>query len=294
MPARPASKFSRPIARLAEPGVWELARTTPPPELRAYVREYVGWWEEAPAPIVRREPPTDIVPVIISFGSRVRIFEGGNESRWAEHRSFTTGLYDRFVLVGTDARSSGLQVNLSFLGARLFLGQPLGDLVNLTVSLSDLFGSAAGRLSDELQSAAGWPERFAVLDRELVARIRAARAPAPLVARATSRLVETAGQVSVSALVAAAGCSQKHFIAQFRRELGLTPKRLARVLRFGRAVSRLKRGGADLATIALDCGYYDQPHFDRDFKAFAGLSPSALLETALPSGGFDAAPGSGR
>lgn len=266
-----------------------MARTPPPPELAAYVREYVGWWERAAQPIVRRELPTDLVPVIVSFGSPIRVFDAGADSGGSQLQSFTTGVYDRFVLVGTGLESGGLQVNLTFLGARLFLGRPLGALVNSSVPLTDLFGRAAAHLADELQSAPGWPERFAILDRELVARMREARRPSPVVLRASHRLLASGGSVPISVLLAEVGCSQKHLIAQFRSEIGLTPKRLARVLRFGRAIERLKSGRVDLAALALDCGYYDQPHFDRDFKAFAGVSPSALLATALAAGGFEAA-----
>ncbi len=61
---------------------------------------------------------------------------------------------------------------------------------------------------------------------------------------------------------------------RFREELGVPPKALARILRFERAVGRL-RAGDDLAALALDAGYYDQAHFNRDFRAFAGATPTA-------------------
>jgi AraC-like DNA-binding protein len=99
------------------------------------------------------------------------------------------------------------------------------------------------------------------------------------------RLVEAGGRVSIGTIVDEVGFSQKHMIAQFREEIGLSPKTLARILRFGRAIRIIKRGGVRLADIAHDCGYYDQAHFSRDFHAFAGVTPTDLVRSQLPDGG---------
>jgi AraC-like DNA-binding protein len=64
------------------------------------------------------------------------------------------------------------------------------------------------------------------------------------------------------------------------------PKTLARILRFEHALALLRRDdGARFAEIAERCGYYDQAHMNRDFRAFAGASPSEFLARRLPDGG---------
>src|SRR5262249_60136248 len=97
------------------------------------------------------------------------------------------------------------------------------------------------------------------------------------------------GRVPIATLVHEIGWSQKHLIKQFREEIGLPPKALARVLRFGHAVRLIKSGRVRLADVAYDCGYYDQAHFTRDAHALAGVTPSELIKSLIPdSGGFGA------
>jgi AraC-like DNA-binding protein len=285
-----ASPGARVIRHQSALGSWEYAITEPHSSLRPHVREYYGWIEHVVSPICRREVPTDQVPIIINFGTPFRLFDQDDPSRWTEFTSFTTGAYDTYVLVGSTGPSAGIQINLSIFGARLFLGRPLRDLKNRAVALEDLFGRAAGLLTQELYDAASWDARFDILDRALAARIFRARVPSPAVCGAWTRLVSTSGRASIGGIVRAAGCSQKHLIAQFREEIGLSPKTLARVLRFGHAVQIIKEGtGMRLAEIAQDCGYYDQAHFSRDFRAFAGVTPTELIESQIPDrGGFSA------
>jgi transcriptional regulator GlxA family with amidase domain len=129
-----------------------------------------------------------------------------------------------------------------------------------------------------------------LLDREILRRIESRRPPASPVVNAWHQLVRHAGQRRIDELAHDVGWSHKHLVSQFTEEIGLGPKALARVLRFGRAADLLQvteRGR--FAEVAYACGYYDQAHFTRDFHAFAGITPSALLASRLPNrGGFTA------
>lgn len=271
------------ISHESERGRWEMVQRAPHPSLRAYVREYAGWFEDFTAPLCRREVPTEDVPVIINFAAPVRLYDLQDPSRWTDYGSFTTGAYDSYVLVGSTGPSGGIQVNLSILGARLFLGRPLRELKNRAIELEDVLGRDARRLIMELYDAPTWEARFTILDRELASRILTAKKPPAAVTWTWCRLVQTGGRISIGTIVDEVGCSQRHLIGQFREQIGLSPKTLARVLRFGRAIRIIKNGGRPgLAEIALDCGYYDQAHFSRDFHRLAGVTPTELVRSQLP------------
>ena len=106
---------------------------------------------------------------------------------------------------------------------------------------------------------------------------------APEVGWAWQQLLQAGGAVRVSALAAGTGWSGRHLTSRFRAEIGLTPKAAARVVRFSRARHLLVKHvfAADserrLADLAATCGYFDQAHLAREFRALAGCPPSQWL-----------------
>jgi AraC-like DNA-binding protein len=69
----------------------------------------------------------------------------------------------------------------------------------------------------------------------------------------------------------------------FREEVGLSPKKIADIVKFENCIS-LFRSGKSLTDICYEAGYYDQPHFIKTFKQFTGLTPSqySTLECSMP------------
>lgn len=273
-------------------GRWEFARRDPPPELRPFVRGYTGWDETVPGPMRRREVPRASVPLIVSFGPPFVLRDPSDAARGPQRlTSFVAGLHDRATHVEHAGESSGVQIDLTPLGARRVLGFPLREIANETVALEDALGApAAAELAERLALAADWAERFALLDGLLDARLADAAEPAPLAWWAWRRLAETGGRLPVGGLAHELRCSRRHLVAHVHAELGLPPKTLARLVRFERAVA-LMTGDDDarLAAVAAACGYYDQAHLNRDFRAFAGEPPRAFLARRLPDSGGVAA-----
>ena len=277
------------ILRDLERGEWELIDARPHPALRPHVVRYTGWFERRAAPLRRRELPSQYVPLIINFGSAIRVSRAADPARWDSYGSFTTGAYDSYVLVETAAGAGGIQVDFTILGARRFLGMPLSALTNRAISLDDVFGAAGRDLTAALYEAPDWDARFDLLDRAIAVRVESSQPLSGEVLWAWDRIVEHAGHLSIGSLATRLGWSRRRFVARFKEDVGLAPKVFARVLRFHRAVETLKaRDSRRLSTVALECGYYDQAHFDRDVRAFAGVTPTELVRTLRPDGGFAA------
>jgi AraC-like DNA-binding protein len=261
---------------------FELAFAAPAPALRAYVRQYVGWFERSTTTVFRRELPSGQVPLIINFSSRIRERKATSDE-WNEYGTFTAGLHEAFTLVNATGPSHGMQVNFTAIGARLFYDRPLADFTNRTVDLADVVGRSADLLIARLYDAASWETRFAILDEEIASRIDSARQLPRPVTWAWQQLVRSGGCARITNLVRQIGWSERHFSVQFKDHVGLTPKVFARILRFNRAVRKLTgEHTATLTDIAQSCGYFDQAHFTRDFRTFSGITPSALLESRFP------------
>ena len=264
-------------------GRWELTRTRPAARLAAHVTGYCGYHEATPAPALRRELPGPQVVFILDLGPTLRLHDERSATPQAYASGFVAGLDERSTLTETSGEQHGIQIDLDLAGASALLGVPLVELTGRAVALDDLYGVAeVRRLRDQIQSTADWHRRFAVLDRffgDRLARTGAAPPAAPdWLDVAWRRVRDSGGLLSIDALADELGYSRKHVSVRFRERFGLSPKRLARLVRFDRAVRLLRSGtGTSLAQIGLQCGYFDQAHFIREFREFAGETPGAYF-----------------
>jgi AraC-like DNA-binding protein len=95
---------------------------------------------------------------------------------------------------------------------------------------------------------------------------------------AIHRLQHSPQFLAIRDLASQIGITQKHLISQFEKVVGLRPKSFARISKFNKVLKVIEdRQQIEWASIASECGYYDQAHFIKEFHTFSGLNPSAYL-----------------
>ncbi|MET9542118.1 AraC family transcriptional regulator [Streptomyces sp. NPDC006553] len=201
--------------------------------------------------------------------------------RSVAHTAVVSGLHTRARVLGHQGDLHGVELTLAPWAAYRLFGSPLGELADILTDPADVLGRRARDLTAALEAAPGWAERFTVLDETLLrwaAEVAPSREPSPAVLDAWQLLTRTSGTVPVRELAARSGWSLRHLENRFREQIGLTPKRLARILRLNHAIRQLAAGGR-AADVAAGCGFYDQSHLSREFTALTGMPPGRFLAT---------------
>jgi AraC-like DNA-binding protein len=260
-------------------------RQAPGAALRGRVRDYYGFTEHTGRRTRRREGPGPEIVVVISFGNEWRIGNALEPARpLTRLDSFVGGLRDSSVVTEHDGWSAGMQINLAPSAAHMLFGLPMRDLAEQNVPLDALL-SGADLLVEQLHEATSWPERFAILDQDLAARVAGAPEPTPGVAWAWRELERTRGRATVAALCEELGWSRRRLAARFAEEIGLGPKAVARLFRFHHALELVSGDPApSWAKTAFAAGYYDQSHLINEFRAITGITPRQYVTNLQDAG----------
>jgi len=183
-------------------------------------------------------------------------------------------------LTGPLALRSSQQIDV--VGIRLrpdaphaLLGIAQDELTNAVVPLRVVANRLARALEQAARSAPTSDARMRALSGPLAEL--APREPSP-VAQAVARAAETLQTFDLHRMARSLGVTTRTLERRCRTEIGVPAGTLRRLVRFRRAYRRLERTPVgQWARIAVASGYYDQAHMNRDFREFAGASPSVFF-----------------
>jgi methylphosphotriester-DNA--protein-cysteine methyltransferase len=246
----------------------------PPPDLRGLVQ--LAWTLRGPAGEGRqRVLPDGSVELVWNLGDRFRRHRPGAGEPELQPAALFVGPTTRHLEIEATGAVDLVGVRLLPGAAAALVAAPLAELRDAAVDARDVEGLAVpASLADRLAALAEPAARAAAA----LAAVEAAARPQRVDARVAALVAAMARRpacASVTAWARRAGLAPRALERRFRRHVGTSPKRLARLLRFQRVLAAAE--GMPRLGAMLGAGYFDQSHFLRDFREFTGTSPTVFF-----------------
>jgi AraC-like DNA-binding protein len=218
--------------------------------------------------------------VLPDVGGILGVRFAGSATHGAARMPFAavTGIQQTVRHMTTQAGSGIVLVNFKPGGAAAVLRVPMHELFGKAIGLDAILGRAeAARMIDRVASAPDNATRVAILDAILVQRVGEID---PLVTAAARAIDAARGSLRIADLARTLRITQDPLEKRFRRTVGSSPKHLASIVRVRHAVdlareARSTRG--TMSAVAYEAGYFDQSHFNREFRSITGQAPSVFF-----------------
>jgi AraC-like DNA-binding protein len=243
------------------------------------------YWEGVPEGTHTHErlmPNGEATIVFNLTDTPIRIYHSDDTNRFDTYgHAILSGARTNYFVIGAAEQQRVMGIQFRPGGSFPFFREPADTMENASIMLEDLWRARTEELREQMLAAPDIPAMFQILERDLLRQLARPLALHSAVEYALHHFRRVPHATTVAQMTDRIGLSPRRFIQIFRQQVGLTPKVFCRVRRFQQALITVHGAKqVDWTQVALDCGYYDQPHFIHDFQAFSGMTPSAYLAAA--------------
>ena len=255
--------------------MFEYLERRPDPPLSRYVESF--WFARGHITGTReRIAPTGSTVAAVVLGDAIRQTPAGAAEPFVARSSFLIGPHDRPIVNEPEGETYCLGMVLTPVGCRPVLGVLPASVRGSIVDLLTAWPPARA-LRAELSARASAPDALLALQQAL-------GTPEPSDAVAFDRCEAAVRQLAadparpIAEIAARLGVSHGHLDRQFTREVGLSPRTLARILRMRSLLDSIDvHAPVRWADRAAALGWTDQAHLIRDFKRHTGVTPSEYV-----------------
>ncbi len=212
---------------------------------------------------------------------------------------FLTGRNGSNIILGSRKHIIGLQT--AFSGCAIFNGKvklftiqfrpngfyklfniPADLLTNNIYEAADIINKDITVCNERLNEAKDVRIMKSIADELLLSLLIKSKADDPYngITFASELIFRNPSGVNIKSLAYEANMSLRSFELKFTRQVGISPKLFARITRFNYALlMKIQNISNNWTEISHKCGYYDQMHFIKEFKEFAGNTPGNFYKT---------------
>lgn len=256
--------------------------THPRPPLDRFIECFWTLENEIPseASTPERILPDGCAEIILNFANPFRQYHNTALSE-LQPRQFLVGQITGPISISPTGLVELIGIRFHPGGTGPFFSFPMDQVTNRVVNLDDTDGFFNNGWLTSLDDLSSLSMRVKALESVLLNHIQRVNSDM-LTLKLARRIVESNGMILVDELANDSGMSSRQLERRFMRDVGMGPKMLSRILRFQQVFRAVEQNDPNWASIAAECGYYDQAHLIRDCRAFSSQTPAALFSSHSP------------
>jgi AraC-like DNA-binding protein len=248
---------------------------TPSSDLAPYVKYY--WKVTTPYPAPSAISPSGYPELIFQFGDPVLIRISSME-KGSVPLALIAGQITRPVNLTFSGMLQCFCVKLMPYSLRALFRVNSSSLTDTTTDLEEVDPGLNQYLFHKLSDAGNDHERVRIIETTLRKMLRLNGESVSSLTSSVLKHCLSVSNPSFSDIIAGSGVSRRTLERNIKQDIGLTPKKFIKIIRFNRAFSMLQeRPGINLQDIAYLNGYYDLSHFINEFREYSGCSPTKYI-----------------
>jgi AraC-like DNA-binding protein len=186
-------------------------------------------------------------------------------------RSFFHGQLKRFFELQATGKIGVFGVRFHPAGLHPFVQFDISTITDQTIPTKEVWPDQLERIENSMLQATT-EQRIAFAEMFLLGKLHPQRVDERIIS-CVNAIIRESGNVSTDTLANEFAIGRRALERRFSAAVGLSPKVLARIIRFNRALQLIENNDLNFTVVAHEGGFYDQAHFIRDFRDFTGLNP---------------------
>ena len=224
--------------------------------------------------------PKTAMSLVFNLADNFKLFTDKEFTHYIDYKKhWVAGLQTKPTNVESYGISKMLVVQFKTLGAFVFLKEPLHYYTDNYITLDSIFSQDADETWEQLQEAKTLNEKFLITENFLYRKLLTNKLPNKKLISTIEILFDKKPNVSINDICKQFNISRKHLNNLSKEYAGVSPKMLSSLNRLQTTLKTISTSKTEkLTDVAYELEYFDQAHFNNDFKRFTNLKPTEYVK----------------
>ncbi|MES1181972.1 MAG: helix-turn-helix domain-containing protein, partial [Flavobacterium sp.] len=224
--------------------------------------------------------PKVAMSLVFNLNDSFKLFADATFTDYVDYKKhWIAGLQTKPTYVESYGESKMIVVQFKSTGATVFVRQPLHSFTDNYIPLDCVFNKTADEAWEQLSEAETINEKIRITEIFLYRHLLIRKEDNEKVLTSIDSLFRSNQKISVAEICRQHNISRKHLNFLYKENLGISPKMMSSLNRFQNVLKKISQSKPDRLTgLAYELNYFDQAHFNNNFKLFTGIRPGEYLK----------------